>query len=135
MAVKQVIVVRKDLSMPKGKMTGQGGHAAEKGLVNLMGMTEVDSHLIWTLKAEKGSPLAEWMTNGLSTKIVLEAKSEQQLIDLERKAKEAGLNTKLITDAGLTVFNGMATVTCLSIGPDDAEKIDAITKRLQLFKD
>lgn len=136
MAVKQIIIMRyRDLPMPKGKMVGQGGHAAEKGLVNLMEKTEGDTSITWTLTVEKNSPMAEWMTNGLSTKIVLEAKSEAQLLDIERKAKEAGLNTALITDHGLTVFDGVPTITCLSIGPDDSEKIDAITKRLQLLKD
>lgn len=135
MSVKQVIVIRKDLSMPRGKIAGQGGHAAEMGLVNLMEKAETDTRITWTLSVAKGSPVAEWMTDTKSTKIVLCVNSENELLKVERKAKEAGLNAVLITDHGLTVFDGVPTITCLSIGPDDAEKIDAVTKRLQLFKD
>jgi PTH2 family peptidyl-tRNA hydrolase len=46
---------------------------------------------------------------------------------------EAGLEVHLITDNGKTEFHGEPTRTCLAIGPDDAEKIDAITGRLQLL--
>lgn len=49
------------------------------------------------------------------------------------KAVEAGLEVHLITDSGKTEFHGEPTRTCLVIGPDDAERIDAITGKLQLL--
>jgi peptidyl-tRNA hydrolase len=37
------------------------------------------------------------------------------------------------TDSGKTEFPGEPTNTCLAIGPDDADKIDAVTGELQLL--
>lgn len=34
---------------------------------------------------------------------------------------------ELITDAGLTEFNGVSTRTCLAIGPDTPERLAPIT--------
>ncbi|MGK4455994.1 peptidyl-tRNA hydrolase [Klebsiella pneumoniae] len=50
-----------------------------------------------------------------------------------QKAQEADLTVSLITDSGLTEFNGVPTNTCLAIGPHKASKIDAITGHLPLF--
>jgi len=47
-------------------------------------------------------------------------------------AKDNGLVTALITDAGRTVVDS-GTVTCLAIGPDKEEKIDRVIKELKLY--
>lgn len=52
-------------------------------------------------------------------------------LDIYNKAKESGLNVHMITDEGLTEFNGISTNTCLAIGPDLASRIDPITKDLK----
>jgi hypothetical protein len=49
------------------------------------------------------------------------------------KAIEAGLMVSMITDAGLTEFNGVHTKTCIAIGPDWSDEIDPITKHLKLL--
>ena len=74
----------------------------------------------------------EWI-NGIFTKICLKVDTEEQLLDVERKAREKGLACHLITDRGLTEFNGVPTNTCLAIGPDHAEKIDEVTGTLELY--
>lgn len=74
----------------------------------------------------------EWI-NGIFTKICLKVDTEEQLLEIKRRADEKGLQCHLITDRGLTEFNGVPTNTCLSIGPDEAGKIDEITKELELY--
>lgn len=73
-----------------------------------------------------------WMMQGM-TKICLAVDSEAELLDIAAKAKEAGLRTHLITDAGRTEFNGIPTKTSVAIGPNDAASIDAITRHLRLL--
>ena len=43
-AVKQVIVMRKDLNMRKGKMIAQGAHASVDALLSLFSCTEADGN-------------------------------------------------------------------------------------------
>jgi len=74
----------------------------------------------------------EWI-NGIFTKICLKVETEEELLEIERRAKEKGLVCYLITDRGLTEFHGVPTNTCLAIGPDEADKIDEITKHLELY--
>lgn len=79
------------------------------------------------------SPTEVAWINGIFTKICLKVDTEEQLLEVERKAKEKGLSCHLITDRGLTEFKGVPTNTCLSIGPDRAEKIDEVTGSLELY--
>lgn len=74
----------------------------------------------------------EWI-NGIFTKICLKVETEEQLLEIKRRADEKGLQCRLITDRGLTEFGGVLTNTCLSIGPDHAEKIDEVTGGLELY--
>jgi PTH2 family peptidyl-tRNA hydrolase len=59
--------------------------------------------------------------------------SPPKLMQIHDKALEAGLEVHLITDSGRTEFHGQPTRTCLAIGPDEADKIDAITGHLPLL--
>ena len=54
-------------------------------------------------------------------------------MEIHDKALESVLEVHLITDSGKTEFYGEPTRTCLAIGPDEADKIDAITGDLQLL--
>jgi PTH2 family peptidyl-tRNA hydrolase len=122
---KQVIVVRKDLNMRKGKMISQGCHASVGAVLKCMN------------KVNKGDDsnfdaLEEWLA-GRFTKICVYVESEKELLDIYANAKDAALNVKLIKDAGLTEFNGVPTLTCLAIGPDYPDKIDKITGHLKLL--
>ncbi len=114
MALKQVILVRKDLKLPKGKMAAQVAHAA----------------LDAALKAEK-SIMQDWMHSGAG-KIVLSVDNEKELIRFFQLAKDSNLPSSLITDAGHTVVEP-GTKTCVGIGPAKAEKIDALTGNLKLI--
>ncbi len=110
---KQVIVVRNDLKMPKGKLAVQSSHASVQGVLNS------DDKIV-----------DEWISEG-SKKSVLKVKDKDELLEIKKKAEAAKLKTALITDAGKTFFEG-PTITCLAIGPDKEEKIDKITGKLKL---
>lgn len=111
---KQVILIREDLNLPKGKMAGQAAHAAVEAV----------------LKSDK-KKISAWRTEG-QKKIVLKIKDEDTLYNLKIQADELKLTTAIITDAGKTVI-APGTVTCLAIGPDVEEKIDKIAGELKLM--
>jgi peptidyl-tRNA hydrolase, PTH2 family len=124
--IKQVIVMHHDLEMRRGKQIAQGAHASmsficrrlqERGSVSLNDFSECER---------------AWLT-GAFAKMCCRVDSEEELMAIHEKAVEAGLEVKLITDSGKTEFHGVPTRTCLAIGPDDSEKIDAITGQLQLL--
>ena len=114
MTYKQIILVRQDLKLPKGKLSAQAAHASVEAVLN----------------SDK-QKVREWRAEGMA-KIVLKVKDEKELLFYLRQAKEAGLTAALITDAGRTVI-APGTKTCVSIGPDEEEKIDEITGKLPLL--
>jgi len=65
-------------------------------------------------------------------KIAVKVKSEKELLELEKQAKELALPCALIIDRGLTEVPP-ETITCLGIGPAPTEKIDKITSMLPLL--
>lgn len=127
---KQVIVIRKDLNMRKGKMVAQGGHSVGKVFFDLMHWTENGDFVLpakYITEAMKA-----WLTDKF-TKICVSVNSEAELLEVYNKAKEKGLVCSLITDAGLTEFGGVATNTCCAIGPAWEEEVNEITGKLQLL--
>jgi len=111
--MKQVILVRNDIKMPKGKMAAQVGHAVVEA----------------TLKSSK-TKVQTWRQEGMK-KVVLEVDNLRQLYKFKTQAESVGLVTAVIKDAGHTVFK-RPTVTCMAIGPDKEELIDKITSALKL---
>lgn len=128
--VKQVIVMRNDLNMQKGKLIAQGAHSSimwmAKRLVYQCG-TGLELHNIALTEEEK-----IWMNEGF-TKICLKVYSDEELLDIKEKANVLGLNVEMITDAGKTEFDGVPTRTCLAIGPHYSSKIDKVTGHLKLL--
>jgi peptidyl-tRNA hydrolase, PTH2 family len=118
---KQVIVIRKDLNMRKGKMVAQGSHASMSFL---------------TRRLENNKPITEvqkeWLNNSF-TKICVSVDSEQELLEIAEKAKNTNVECHVITDNGTTEFNGVPTKTCLALGPDKAEILDKISGHLKLL--
>jgi PTH2 family peptidyl-tRNA hydrolase len=130
--VKQVIVVRKDLNMRKGKMCAQVAHAS---LMSFMSQG-ISKSTRYTRKINisfgVGSHWNEWLESG-QTKVVVGCDSHDELIALHYEADAAGLPTTIVTDAGRTEFHGEPTDTCVAIGPAEAEDIDRITGYLKLL--
>jgi len=127
METKQVIVIRKDLNMRKGKMCSQVAHASMKVILDMNQSKQDDLlqiHLYGCVK--------EWI-KGIFTKVVVYVNSEEELLELKKKADEAPVYNALIQDVGKTEFNGIPTYTCLAIGPHYSEVIDKITAHLKLL--
>ena len=144
---KQVLIVRKDLNMRKGKIGAQCSHAAmafiTKGMVGRVGFlppsirgdiyaNDAEWCGITEFPVEHVEEINHWLENSFR-KIVCYVESEQALIDLYDAAKAKGLMVHIITDNGATEFNGVPTKTCLAIGPGWDDTIDEITKWLPLF--
>ncbi|MEM6589590.1 MAG: aminoacyl-tRNA hydrolase [Pseudomonadota bacterium] len=113
--MKQVLLIRKDLKMRRGKEIAQGAHASMKATLENM-----------------DDPRVKTWLSGAFAKIALAVESEEELLDLYEKAKAKKLVAALITDSGKTEFNGVPTNTVVAIGPDAPEVIDAITGHLKL---
>lgn len=131
---KQVIVMRTDLKMRKGKMVSQGAHASMKVFLDMMDRARsgvaAESGVVMTLGVTP--TMWEW-AEGIFTKICAATDSEQELLDLYEKARAAGLPCALIEDRGLTEFGGQLTKTCIAIGPAAPDLIDLITGHLRLL--
>ena len=136
---KQMIVMRRDLKMRKGKIAAQAGHACvEATLLALMrenrlsDLREGEDYLTLDTTGKEPSPLSDWFTRGVA-KICVYVDSEEALLEIDRKAKEMGYISALIQDAGMTEFHGEPTYTCLALEPLTAEQVDPLTGDLPLF--
>jgi PTH2 family peptidyl-tRNA hydrolase len=124
--IKQVIVMRHDLKMRRGKQIAQGAHASMAFLTR-------------RLQSQSSINLADFSANaqtwlmGLFAKVCVRCNSEVELMAIHDKAMALGLEVHLITDSGRTEFHGQPTRTCLAIKPDDALKIDEVTGHLELL--
>ncbi len=127
--IKQVIVLRKDLNMRKGKMCAQAAHAAMIVLCK-----KIETHIRERVAEQIPFKWEEcqWLL-GSFTKIVLGAKDLTELVEIQQKALDAGLTCHMMIDNGETEFGNVKTVTAIAIGPDYSSKIDPITKDLQLL--
>ena len=112
--MKQVILVRTDLKIPKGKLSVQVSHASVEA----------------TLKSDQKT-INSWRNEGMK-KVVLKVKDEKELLEFKRKAERSNLKTALIKDSGKTFFKE-PTITCLAIGPDKEDKIDKLTRNLKML--
>lgn len=129
-SVKQVIVIRRDLKMRRGKEIAQGSHASGMFLVRSV-QQELKGEI--TSAAQSLDETARvWLTSSLR-KVTVQAHSEEQLLELHAAAEARGLRVHLIRDSGRTEFNGVPTLTALAIGPDLADRIDEITGDLPLY--
>lgn len=137
---KMMIVVRRDLKMRKGKIAAQAGHACVEAI--LMALKKEDRLKDVELKgdyidlkvpedAEK-TPLTEWFRHGVA-KVCVYVDSEEELLDIQKKALEKGILCALICDAGVTEFHGEPTYTCLALEPLYNDDANEITGELPLY--
>ena len=123
---KQVIVMRHDLKMRRGKQIAQGAHASMAFLASRLKVSGVVS------MNEFDEASQAWLSWGFA-KICCRVDSEDELLAIRDVASQQGLEVHMITDSGKTEFHGVPTNTCLAIGPDESSKIDAITGELKLL--
>ncbi|XP_014774760.1 peptidyl-tRNA hydrolase 2, mitochondrial [Octopus bimaculoides] len=115
--MKFVVVVRSDLKMGKGKIAAQCCHAAVQAFERL--------------QRKNPKLVAAWKDFG-QPKIIVKVDDEQTLLELTRKAIDAGLNASLISDAGHTqITPGSKTV--LGVGPGPSSLVDEVTGHLKLL--
>ncbi|WP_375314904.1 aminoacyl-tRNA hydrolase [Schlesneria sp. DSM 10557] len=124
--IKQVIVMRHDLKMRRGKQIAQGAHASMSFLTRRLAKTG-------SLSTSDFSDVERTWLKGAFAKVCCRANSEEELLQIYDQAVAAGLEVHMITDSGRTEFHGVPTRTCLAIGPDVAERIDTITGHLELL--
>jgi len=117
MAVKQVIIVRSDLKIGKGKLSAHVAHAS------------LDGYKRAEVYDERA--VREWEESG-QKKVVVKAKDERELIEIYEMAKQAGIPCALIHDAGLTQI-APGTLTALAIGPADEAEVNKLTGHLKLL--
>jgi PTH2 family peptidyl-tRNA hydrolase len=131
--VKQVIVIRRDLNMRRGKEIAQGSHASMAFLTTRILRCLKNIWHLWRLVTIRLSAAEiQWILNSFA-KICCQVSSKKELLAVYETAKAAGLEAHLIVDSGKTEFNGIPTETCIAIGPDHAERLDPITGHLKLY--
>lgn len=143
---KQLIVMRRDLKMRKGKIAAQSAHAAVEAVLMALAkerkLTQIkldESERFVYLEEEDLSStdvtptaLDAWFSAGVA-KICVYVDSEEELLELAHKGRERGLLVALIRDAGITEFHGTPTYTCLAFEPLYPEDIDPLTRDLPLY--
>ena len=113
--LKQIIVLRTDLKMRRGKEIAQGAHASMKATLENM-----------------SDPFVKKWLSGPFAKIAVGIDGEKALLDLVEAARSAGVVSALIQDAGRTEFKGVPTYTAAAIGPGDPDDIARLTGQLKL---
>ncbi len=137
--VKQVIIIRRDLRMRRGKEIAQGAHAAMEWMRQaVIGCYTSDlvqdeppavevRFKVYLSRAE-----ALWL-EGNYRKVVCQLDTAEQLLDLYELARLSDIQAHLVYDEGATEFHGARTLTALAIGPDYSDRIDPLTKDLSLY--
>ena len=115
--LKQVILLRMDLGMGKGKMVAQGSHASLDAYLDALSKTPAVAH--------------KWHEGGMR-KVALKVESEKELVQMFMAAKDYELPCALIIDAGHTQLEPN-TQTAVGIGPAKAELLDRFTGQLKLL--
>lgn len=112
--LKQVIVLRENLDISKGKQISQACHASLKSYKK----TEAESQKNWEDQGSK--------------KVVVDI-GEDDLKKRLNRAKTLQIPAALVKDAGLTEVEP-GTVTALGVGPAEEDKIDKVTGDLKLIE-
>ena len=111
---KQVIVIRKDLKLSRGKLSVQVAHASLEAYK----------------KAER-KERASWEASG-AKKVVVKAEDLKTLLEIYEEARRLRMPCSLIKDAGRTELPP-GTVTSVGIGPGPEREIDKITGSLKML--
>ena len=116
MDVKQVIVVRTDLGMGKGKIAAQVGHACVLGAERVR-QTKPEWFEKWWLGQEK---------------VVVKVQNLEELQEIKQLAITYHVPWSEVTDAGHTQI-APGTITCIALGPAPEDLIDKISGDLKLL--
>lgn len=112
---KQILLLRTDLKMRRGKEIAAGAHASLKVVLENMEHPDVK----------------EWLRSAFA-KIAVGVDSEAELWQVVNKARAQGIIEATIIDNGSTEFHGKKTLTAAAIGPCHADRLIGITDHLKL---
>lgn len=112
--MKQVMIVRTDLKMRKGKIAAQCCHGA-----------------IGAYKKSPADKIRKW-ENEAYAKVVLKVQTLEELTELKKLADKKGIANYLVVDAGRTQIP-TSSVTVLALGPDEDKILDELTGDLKLL--
>lgn len=112
-----ILAIRNDLKMQKGKVGAQCGHASVAAYSKAMRL--------------KPKTLERWMQYG-GTKITVKIDSEEELLELDQRAKSNDILSCIVRDAGQTQV-APGTRTVVAIGPAPKSELDKITGHLKLY--
>ncbi len=115
--IKQVIIVRADLDMGKGKLGAQIAHGS---VLSFLDAERKDKDIV-----------KEWLESG-QKKIVLKVPDEESLMKLYKAFQFKKVPCAIVNDAGLTQLPP-GTTTVLGIGPWNGKEIDLFTDKLKLL--
>ncbi|VVB69875.1 Peptidyl-tRNA hydrolase [uncultured archaeon] len=113
MNCKQMIFIRNDLKMGKGKIAAQAAHAS------IASFLENDD--------EKNS---EWINQGMK-KIVLKI-NENDVKNIVSECKKNKINFAVIHDAGKTQVEA-GTLTAIGVGPEEEKKLEKPFQKYKLL--
>lgn len=114
--ITQVIVIREDLNMKKGKMIEQSSNASLQSYI----------------KYKDTSFCKDWVETGKTKKIIAGVNSEEELFEIYRLAHEENLPCILIKDSDFNEFK-KSTHTVTVLGPAPEKLINKITGGLNLL--
>lgn len=120
--VKQLIIIRRDLKMRRGKEIAQGAHASLMFLMRIL--KDPDTAVS---KAQ-----AEWLW-GSHTKVTLQVADGLTLLACYQRAHMNNIEAHLVTDKGITEFGGVLTNTAVAIGPERSSVLDPLFGMLRLY--
>lgn len=112
---KQVLVLRTDLKMRRGKEIAQGAHASMKVVLENMEHPHVKA----------------WLDSRFA-KIAVGCDSVEDMTRLLMEAEKRRIISTTVIDAGFTEFAGVPTLTAIAIGPGPVDDINEITGHLKL---
>lgn len=136
---KQIIIVRKDLNMSKGKMAAQVAHAASAFLCNFI-MQNINPENYFINKIFSPAIYEYWIKKDY-TKVILQAKNKNQLLKAKTLAKEFNLQEGkdffIIHDKCYTELEpeeeDKTTITCIGFKPLPSAVIDQIGKKYHIY--
>ena len=117
---KQIVVIRADLNMGKGKLAAQSIHAA------------LSAYKKATMNKEYKTKADAWEKSG-GEKVVLKVQSEEELFEYFEQAKRVGIPCgEIIHDAGHTQLEP-GTATCFATLPWEEAALDKNFGTLKLL--
>ncbi|MCL5440342.1 MAG: peptidyl-tRNA hydrolase Pth2 [Candidatus Marsarchaeota archaeon] len=115
--IKQVIIIRADVKMGRGKIAAQASHAS---LMSYFAVEKIDSDVA-----------SKWLEEG-EKKIILKIEGEREMVDLYKRLKSEKIPCVMVIDAGLTEVPP-GTKTAIGIGPWYEDKVNKFTAVLKLL--